>query len=99
MTVRIEEYAGPHRDLVDSFREAEDSELLLAAYLELGRVWVARDEDGAVLGHLQVVPEDEGATWEVTPMRHGPRAPSGSCSRPPRPTPAHCATTSGAGSG
>ncbi len=66
MTVRIEEYAGPHRDLVDSFREAEDSEMLLAAYLDLGRVWVARAEDGAVLGHLQVVPEDEGATWEVT---------------------------------
>ena len=65
LEVRVEEYAGPHRDLIDSFREAEDSEGLLEAYLDLGRVWVARGEDGEVLGHLQVVAEDDGSTWEV----------------------------------
>ena len=42
LDVRLEEYAGPHGDLIDSFREAEDSETLLEAYLDLGRVWVAR---------------------------------------------------------
>jgi GNAT superfamily N-acetyltransferase len=63
--VRIEEYAGPHGDLIDSFREAEDSETLLDAYLDLGRVWVARAADGEVLGHLQALAEDDGATWEV----------------------------------
>ena len=65
LDVRVEEYDGPHRELIDSFREAEDSESLLEAYLDLGRVWVARDEDGEVLGHLQVVAEDGGSTWEV----------------------------------
>jgi ribosomal protein S18 acetylase RimI-like enzyme len=65
MTVRIEEYAGPHGDLIDSFREAEDSEPLLSAYLDLGRVWVARDAEGEVLGHLQAVAEDDDS-WEVT---------------------------------
>jgi ribosomal protein S18 acetylase RimI-like enzyme len=64
--VRIEEYAGPHRDLVASFREAEDSESRLEASIDLGRVWVARGDGGEVLGHLQAVAEDSGATWEVT---------------------------------
>jgi ribosomal protein S18 acetylase RimI-like enzyme len=63
--VTIEEYAGPRGDLAWSFREAEDSEVLLAGYLDLGRVWVARTGDGEVLGHLQAVPHDEGI-WEVT---------------------------------
>jgi len=74
MTVRVEEYDGPHRDLLDSFREAEDSESLLAAYLDLGRVWVARDEDGEVVGHLQAVIEDDGATWEGTNTAVTPHA-------------------------
>jgi GNAT superfamily N-acetyltransferase len=64
-TVLVEEYAGPHRDLLWSFREAEDSETLLDGYVDLGRVWVARDGD-VVVGHLQAVPREEGATWEVT---------------------------------
>ena len=62
---RVEEYAGPHRDLIDSFREAEDSETLLEAYVDLGRVWVARGEAGEILGHLQVIAEDDGSAWEV----------------------------------
>jgi GNAT superfamily N-acetyltransferase len=65
LPVRVEEYAGPHRDLLWSFREAEDSEALLDGYVDLGRVWVARDGD-VVVGHLQAVPRDDGATWEVT---------------------------------
>jgi GNAT superfamily N-acetyltransferase len=65
MEVTVEEYAGPHRDLAWSFREAEDSERLLDAYIDLGRVWVARSSSGEVVGHLQAVPRD-GDTWEVT---------------------------------
>jgi len=61
----IEPYDGPRTDLVWSFREAEDSESLLAGYLEEGVVWVARNPDGEVIGHLQAVPRDDGA-WEVT---------------------------------
>jgi GNAT superfamily N-acetyltransferase len=62
----IEPYDGPHRDLLWSFREAEDSESLLAGYLEQGLVWVARNPAGEVVGHLQAVPCDDGTTWEVT---------------------------------
>ena len=64
--MEIELYDGPRTDIAWSFREAEDSETLLAGYLELGQVWVARDADGEVIGHLQTVPRDDGDTWEVT---------------------------------
>jgi GNAT superfamily N-acetyltransferase len=64
MDVRIDAYDGPHRKLA-SFREAEDSEQSLDSYIDLGRVWVARDTTGAVVAHLQAVPRDP-ATWEVT---------------------------------
>jgi ribosomal protein S18 acetylase RimI-like enzyme len=62
----IELYDGPRTDIAWSFREAEDSESLLAAYLERGQVWVARDAAGDVIGHLQTVPLDDEGTWEVT---------------------------------
>jgi GNAT superfamily N-acetyltransferase len=64
MDVVIEPYTGSHRDLDWSFREADDSDELLDAYIDLGQVWVARAGD-EVIGHLQVVPRDEGV-WEVT---------------------------------
>ena len=63
MLVNIEEYAGPRTDLLWSFRLAEDSESALASYLGLGTVWVARDDDGTVVGHLQAIPD--GDAWEV----------------------------------
>jgi ribosomal protein S18 acetylase RimI-like enzyme len=63
MTVRIEEYAGPRDDLLWSFRLAEDSESALASYLESGTVWVARDPDDSVVGHLQMVVDDD--VWEI----------------------------------
>ena len=64
MDVAVEEYAGPHRDLAWSFRLAEDSEQSLDSYIDLGRVWVARNTDGVVVGHLQAV-EREDDVWEV----------------------------------
>jgi GNAT superfamily N-acetyltransferase len=70
---RVEEYAGSHRDLLWSFREAEDSEELLDRYVDLGRVWVVRDHAGDVKGHLQVVPRD-GSVWEVTNTAVSPDA-------------------------
>jgi ribosomal protein S18 acetylase RimI-like enzyme len=64
--ITVEEHTGSHRDLAWSFREAEDSERLLDAYIDLGRLWVARTRDGGVVvGHLQAVPR-EPDTWEVT---------------------------------
>ena len=65
MDVTIEEYAGPHRDLAWSFREAEDSERLLDAYIDLGRLWVAVTTEGETVAHLQAVPRGDGV-WEVT---------------------------------
>ncbi len=65
MDVTIEEYAGSHRDLAWSFREAEDSEQQLDSYIDLGRLWVARTSDGGSIGHLQAVPRDADV-WEVT---------------------------------
>lgn len=64
MDVTIEEHSGPRRDLTWSFLLAEETEELVDAYLDLGRVWVAR-VDGDVVGHVQAVPREEDV-WEVT---------------------------------
>jgi GNAT superfamily N-acetyltransferase len=64
MGITIERYAGPHRELEWSFRLAEDSQEALDAYVDLGVVWVARADDGEVVGHLQVVPRADDV-WEV----------------------------------
>ncbi|MEC3956309.1 GNAT family N-acetyltransferase [Nocardia sp. CDC153] len=64
--VRVEEFHGDRADIAWSFRLAEDSEQLLAAYLGRGRVWVARNESGQVIGHIQAVPAAEGSVWEIT---------------------------------
>jgi GNAT superfamily N-acetyltransferase len=63
--ISVEEYAGPHRDLAWSFREAEDSEDLLDSYIDLGRLWVARTPEGVIVGHLQAAPRADDV-WEVT---------------------------------
>jgi GNAT superfamily N-acetyltransferase len=63
--VRIVEYEGPHRDLIDLFRLAEDSETALDGYIDLGTVWVARAENGAVVGHLQCVVRDGRQVAEI----------------------------------
>jgi GNAT superfamily N-acetyltransferase len=73
-TVSIEEHAGDRMALLPSFRLADDAEARIAAYLPLGRVWVARDA-GTLVGHAQAVPHGEGV-WEVTNIavaehRHG----------------------------
>ena len=61
--MRIEEYAGRRSELLWLFRLAEDSQSALASYLGRGTVWVARDRDGTVVGHVQVVADGDG--WEV----------------------------------
>jgi GNAT superfamily N-acetyltransferase len=59
----IERFLGDRKDLLWSFRLAEDSETALAGYLDRGVVWVARAERGQVVGHLQAVAH--GDEWEV----------------------------------
>ena len=47
---------GPRDTLRALFEEAEDSAVQLERYVDLGRVLVARDGTGAIVGHLQLVP-------------------------------------------
>lgn len=65
--MQIEWYDGPRSALRPSFRLADDSEQQLDAYLDLGRVLVARS-DGAVVGHLQLVAAAEPDVVEIKNM-------------------------------
>ncbi|RJO73788.1 N-acetyltransferase [Nocardia panacis] len=61
--MRIEEYTGDRSEIAWLLRLAEDSERLLAGYLDTGRVWVARDGD-EIVGQLLAAPHGEN-TWEI----------------------------------
>ncbi|WP_433665820.1 GNAT family N-acetyltransferase [Nocardia sp. CA-136227] len=63
--VRIEKFTGDREEIAWSFRMAEDSEPLLAGYIGRGRVWVARNASGDVVGHIQAAPETDESTWEI----------------------------------
>jgi predicted N-acetyltransferase YhbS len=65
--MEIDWHDGPREQLRPMFELAEDSEQQLAAYLELGRVLVAR-RDGVVVGHLQLIPTDEPGVVELKSM-------------------------------
>ena len=60
-------YEGPRVALHDLFALAEDSPEQLAAYLERGRVLVARIDD-RIVGHLQLVPTGDPGTVEIKNM-------------------------------
>lgn len=66
--VRFEEFSGARAEIAWSFRLAEDSESALAGYLERGRVWVARDGNGTVVGHAQAAATGDGSVWEILNM-------------------------------
>jgi ribosomal protein S18 acetylase RimI-like enzyme len=73
--VDIAWHEGPHAELRALFELAEDSAEQLDGYLEEGRVLVARD-DGAFVGHLQIVEgptpgEVEIKNMAVVPDRRG----------------------------
>ncbi len=55
MSLEIGWHAGPRAELRPLFELAEDSVVQLDAYIDLGRVLVARREDVAI-GQLQLVP-------------------------------------------
>jgi GNAT superfamily N-acetyltransferase len=54
--VTIEEYGEPRAALRPLFELADESAAQIDSYLELGRVLVARDGSGAIVGHLLLVP-------------------------------------------
>jgi len=62
--VEIVWHAGDRAELEPFIRLAEDSDEQLRSYLPLGRVLVARS-DGAIVGHLQLIPAERGGEIEV----------------------------------
>jgi GNAT superfamily N-acetyltransferase len=65
--LRIDWYEGDRRDLRALFEEAEDSRAQLDAYIDAGRVLVARLGD-RVAGHLQLVEDGRGRDIELKNM-------------------------------
>jgi predicted N-acetyltransferase YhbS len=65
--VSIEAHAGDRAELRDLFELAEDSAVQLDAYLNKGRVLVAR-RGPALIGHLQLVDTDIPGTLEIKNM-------------------------------
>jgi ribosomal protein S18 acetylase RimI-like enzyme len=51
----IELHAGDRAELMALFRLADDSELAIAEYCDLGDILVARDNAGAIVGHVQMI--------------------------------------------
>jgi ribosomal protein S18 acetylase RimI-like enzyme len=56
---------GPRTQLRHLFELADDSSAQIDGYIELGRVLVARDERGEIIGHLQLIPGPAADTLEV----------------------------------
>jgi len=65
--VTVAVYEGPRTELRPLFELADDSPAALDAYLDLGRVLVARSGD-EIVGHLQVVPTDRADVAELKNM-------------------------------
>jgi len=58
-------HSGPRAALRDLFEMAEDSPAQLDAYIDDGRVLVATDDAGAVVGHLQLIPVVSAEVMEI----------------------------------
>jgi hypothetical protein len=61
----IEWHEGPRSALRELFELAEDSTRRLDDYIEDGRVLVARDAAGEIVGHLQLVPGERAGVFEI----------------------------------
>ena len=69
--VQIRRHSGPRDVLRPLFEEADDSPAMVSAYIEEGIVLVA-DDDGRVVGHLQLTDTDDPDTLEVKNMAVDP---------------------------
>jgi GNAT superfamily N-acetyltransferase len=69
--MELDWHHGDRAELWPLFRLADDSESQLRAYADLGRVLVAHSQ-GAIVGHLQLVPTDAPGEVEVTNMAVAP---------------------------
>lgn len=61
----VDWYDGPRAALRPLFELAEDSPQQLDAYIERGRILVARDVGGRVVGHLQLLETAEQGVVEI----------------------------------
>jgi len=66
--VRIAEHRGSRAELRHLFEFAEDSSRALDAYLDRGRVLVALDDAGVVVGHLQLTDATHVTALEINNM-------------------------------
>jgi GNAT superfamily N-acetyltransferase len=64
-SVDIDWHDGPRGPLRRLFELADDSSDEIDSYIELGRVLVARDEQGEIIGHLQLIPSAATETIEL----------------------------------
>jgi GNAT superfamily N-acetyltransferase len=67
-SLQLQTYSGPREALRPLFELAEDSRSELDSYLDVGWVLVARNDDGEIVGHLQVVDTDEARQVELKNM-------------------------------
>src|SRR6266576_6116981 len=58
-------HEGPRAPLRHLFELADDSSTQIDSYIDLGRVLVARDARGEILGHLQLIPTASADTVEL----------------------------------
>lgn len=64
-TTSIDWYDGPRGAIRELFELADDSPMAIDEYIEQGRVLVARTPDGAIIGHLQLLPTADPAVAEI----------------------------------
>jgi ribosomal protein S18 acetylase RimI-like enzyme len=63
--VVVDWYEGPRASLRHLFELADDSSEQIDAYITLGRVLVAGNDLGEIVGHLQLIPTPAGDTVEL----------------------------------
>ena len=68
----VQLYSGPRSRLRRLFDLADDSPQRIDGYIDLGRVLVAVDDGGQIVGHLQLVPDRETSAVEITSLAVDP---------------------------
>jgi lactoylglutathione lyase len=68
----IRSYDGPRHRLRRQFDLADESSERIDGYIGLGRVLVAIDQGGEIVGHLQLVPDPEPGVVEITSLAVAP---------------------------
>lgn len=63
----IQRHTGDRQVLRALFQEADDSESAIDAYIDEGEILTAIDDDGEIVGHLQLI-DCEGGTVELKSM-------------------------------